>query len=199
MTVNLSKIVPGVPLQWQWCSLAQIKYLCWPELRMWDAVMNIIHLDYCTSTCHSIHIILVCTVYLNISVCLPAHYHDISHHQDFVNTPPHLIISMFCLLQTHKDRSPGCPPAPPRTRRTKQMRWVMIRWWYVWWCDDARDAEQKRHWGCVVTSKTNDGAAGWAWGSLGRTTLNIPLCGLPSGPHQNKCMVAPKQSCNWRG
>ena len=128
MTVNLSKIVPGVPLQWQWCSLAQIKYLCWPELRMWDAVMNIIHLDYCTSTCHSIHIILVCTVYLNISVCLPAHYHDISHHQDFVNTPPHLIISMFCLLQTHKDRSPGCPPAPPRTRRTKQMRWVMIRW-----------------------------------------------------------------------
>ena len=168
---------------------------------MWDAVMNIIHLDYCTSTCHSIHIILAVyciSKYICMSTCTLSWYQSSSRLCQYSSTSHNL---MFCLLQTHRDRSPGCPPAPPRTRRTKQMRWVMIRWCgqqteMMWWCDDA---EQKRHCGCVVTSKTNDGAAAWAWASLGRTTLNIPLCGLPSGPHQNKCMVAPKQSCNWRG
>ena len=142
MTVNLSKIVPGVPLQWQWCSLAEIKYLCWPVLRMWDAVMNIIHLDYCTSTCHSIHIILAVyciSKYICMSTCTLSWYQSSSRLCQYSSTSHNL---MFCLLQTYKDRSPGCPPAPPRTRRTKQMRWVIIRWCVLqtemmWWFDDA--------------------------------------------------------------
>ena len=101
MTVNLSKIVPGVPLQWQWCSLAEIKYLCWPVLRMWDAVMNIIHLDYCTSTCHSIHIILAVyciSKYICMSTCTLSWYQSSSRLCQYSSTSHNL---MFCLLQTH--------------------------------------------------------------------------------------------------